>query len=107
RRRRGVTTAFSVVKACEEEETRQGKKRKKENERGFSKKTAYVELTQEEEEPWSSVRGEDDRAEAHGREHRAVAREGEHRRVAVHGGQHRDRELLSYVEESCDREVMT
>ncbi|XLR58021.1 hypothetical protein S83_008693 [Arachis hypogaea] len=94
---------------------RQGKKKEKEKEkekeRRFSKITMYVEPRQEEEEPWSSVRGEYDRADSRRGEHRADTREREHlaiargekhRGVAVRGGQHRDLELLSYMEESDD-----
>ncbi|QHN92603.1 uncharacterized protein DS421_17g585200 [Arachis hypogaea] len=104
RRRRGVPAACSVVKVCEEEEARQGKKRKKEEERGFSKMTAYVEPRQEEEEPWSSARGGEHRADARGGEQRADALGGEQRANAVEGstapspfggGQHCDRELRS------------
>ncbi|QHO38852.1 uncharacterized protein DS421_4g124060 [Arachis hypogaea] len=100
RRRRRVTAACSVVRACEEEEARQRKKRKKEKERGFLKMTAYVEPSQEEEELLCRMRGEDDRADARGGEQRADACGREHRAVAVWGGQHRDQDLLSYVNES-------
>ncbi|QHN77578.1 uncharacterized protein DS421_19g653930 [Arachis hypogaea] len=73
--------------------------------------TTYVEPRQEEEEPGAAcvekmtapMPMEESTADARGGEQRADARGREHRTVAVWGGRHRDRDLLSYVEESRDR----